>query len=69
MSMVNNAYRALLPEGKIYNSFEGMWSNAVILVWKFFARTSFGIWAVQSVRRNVESSLKLPSSKTYIGRR
>ena len=52
------------PAGNIYNSFSGMWSNAEMFNWKLFARTSFGICAVQSVSRKVLSSLKLPSSKT-----
>jgi len=29
-------------EGKMYSSFEGMWSKAVIFSWKLFAMTSFG---------------------------
>lgn len=66
--------------GKMYNSLAGMWSNAEIFTWKFFAITSLGTWASQSywscsgkdshtdkrptVRRKVESSLKEPESKT-----
>lgn len=33
----------------MYNSFPGIRSQAERLVWKFFAMTSFGVWASQSV--------------------
>lgn len=42
-----------------------MWLNAEIFVWKFFASTSFGTCAVQSVSWKVESSLNDPSLNTY----
>jgi hypothetical protein len=48
----------------MYNSSPGMSLKADISVWKFFARTSLGTCASQSVNKKVESSLKLPSSKT-----
>ena len=35
--------------GKMYSSWPGMRSNAASLVWKFFASTSFGTCASQSV--------------------
>ena len=37
------------PLGKMYNCSPGMWSNAEMLVLKFFARTSLGTCASQSV--------------------
>jgi len=38
-----------VPEGKMNSSCEGIWSKAVIFSWKFFAITSFGTWASQSI--------------------
>ena len=51
--------------GKIYSSEAGMWSKAFKSpsIPKFLARTDFGTWANQSVRRNVPSSENVPSSK------
>ena len=37
------------PLGKMYSCREGMWSKADMFTLKFFARTSFGTWASQSV--------------------
>lgn len=36
-------------DGKMYSSDPGIWSKADMLVWKFFASTSLGMCAVQSV--------------------
>ena len=49
---------------KIQRSFCGMRSKALSGTPKFLARTSFGVWASQSLSRKVSSSEKLPSSKT-----
>jgi hypothetical protein len=38
-----------VPDGKMNNWCEGIWSKAVMLCWKFFAMTSFGTWLSQSV--------------------
>lgn len=54
-----------VPEGKIYNSAFGISLKADISTPKFLAITSLGTCASQSVRRNVSSSEKLPSSNTY----
>ena len=35
-----------------------------MLVWKFFAMTSFGVWASQSVSKNVALESKSPVSNT-----
>lgn len=35
-------------QGKMYNSLDGIWSNADTFTWKFFAITSLGVWASQS---------------------
>lgn len=53
-------------QGKIYNCSSGIWSNGVVsgYVPKFFASTSFGIWANQSVSKSVSFSSKVPASKT-----
>ena len=56
-----------LQAGKMYNSSPGSSLNADTLCWKFFAITSFGTWASQSVIKNVPSSSKFPVSNTYRG--
>lgn len=50
--------------GKMYSCVAGILAKSEMAAWKFFARTSLGTWATQSVRRNVSSSLKSPESKT-----
>ncbi len=55
-------------QGKIYNSCSGILSNARKSPGnlKFFAITSLGTWASQSVSKNVESSENDPLSKMRI---
>lgn len=62
-------YLALLSGGvrgslrsKMNSSFGDTFAKVSAETPKFFASPSFGVWCSQSVKRNVASSLKLPSS-------